>query len=201
MTARGILIGVLGAVAIMATFAFSATDRASAEGSVYVWSIECHPDSGVWYVTDGSARVSQSNINCDESKPGWTFDTRQNTLGDILFLYDGDRVPGTGLRAQEQGNKRPLVATNPPLADGQSYTAFTYKADANNNNRAVRGDDGQCYREQKVGTQWKRSAPYGPWNYQCRNASWNAYYRSLGKPLLPIDSGSFPSWDPPAATN
>ena len=209
MTARGILIGVLGAVAIMATFAFSATDRASAQDSVYVYSISCHPDSGVWYVTDGNSRVSQSNIPCDEAKPGWTFDIRLSNIGEILFVYDGDRVltpitnsagtvTGTALReVNEQGNKRPPA--NQPVADGTDYTVYTYNADANN--RAVRGDDGICYREQRVSGQWKRSAAYGPWAYQCQRASWNAYYRSQGQPLLPPDSGAFPSGNPPAAGN
>ena len=203
MTARVSLIGLLGAVAILATFAFPATDRASAEGVTFTYSVECHADS-YWYVTDGSARVSTSNIPCDEAKPGWTFDW--NNLGDILFLYDGDRttvpvtradgtVTGTAVReVNEQGNKRPPV--NQPVA---STNGIVYTAD--DNNRAVRGDDGNCYREQRVNGQWKRSGVYGPWAYHCQRASWNAYYRSQGEPLRHPVSGTFPSGNPPAAGN
>ena len=198
MTARVNLIGLLGAVAILATFAFPATDRASAEGVTFTYSLECDAASGVWHVAvTNSSPLGYSNIPCDEAKPGWTFDTRQNNLGEILFLYDNDLVPGTGLRAQEQGNKRPPV--NQPVADGTPYTAFTYNADANN--RAVRGDDGNCYREQRVGGQWKRSGSYGNFSNSCRNASWNAYYRSQGEPLINPFSGTFPWWTPPAAGN
>ena len=109
MTARENLIGLLGAVAILATFAFPATDRASAE-ETFSYSLECDAASGVWYVavTNSSPR-GYSTIPCDEAKPGWIFDTRRNTLGDILFLYDGDRDPGSGVLLQEQGNKRPPV--------------------------------------------------------------------------------------------
>ncbi|MCY4571892.1 MAG: hypothetical protein OXF01_03745 [Gemmatimonadetes bacterium] len=193
MTTRVNLIGLLGAVAILATFAFPATDRASAQ-ETFTYSLECDAASGVWYVavTNSSPR-GYSNIPCDEAKPGWTFDTRNTTLGDILFLYDNDPVPGTGLRAQEQGNKRPPVAAQPPLADGTTYTTYTYNADANN--RAVRGDDGECYREQLVNRKWKRSRSYGSSDAACRNASWNAHYRSEGEPLINPDTGTFPqSW-------
>ena len=209
MTARGILIGLLGAVAILATFAFSTADRASAEDAVYNWSIDCHPESNVWYVTDGNFRVTKSDIPCDEAKPGWTFDYDLSNVGGILFLYDGDRttvpvtradgtVIGSTVReVNEQGNTPPPV--NQPLADGTNYTAFTYNADANN--RAVRGDDNQCYREQRISGRWKRSGSYGFGNEACRKASWNAYYRSQGGTLLnPFGSG-YPSGNPPAAGN
>ena len=206
MTARGSLIGLIGALAILAAFAFSTTDRASAQDATWTWSIDCHPESYVWYVTDGSFRVTKSDIPCDEPKPGWTFDW--NNLGDILFLYDGDRttvpvtradgtVTGTTVReVNEQGNTPPPV--NQPLDEGAT-TAYTYNADANN--RAVRGDDGNCYREQRVGGRWKRSGSYGNFTNSCRNASWNAYYRSQGEPLINPASGTFPWWNPPAASN
>ncbi len=212
MTARGSLIGLLGALAILAAFAFSATDRASAQDATWTWSIDCHPESNVWYVTDGSLRVTKSDIPCDEAKPGWTFDW--NNLGDILFLYDGDRttvpvtradgtVTGTTVReVNEQGNTPPPV--NQPLhelADGTN--SFVYSADANN--RAVRGDDGQCYREQRVSSQWKRSGSYGYGigltSQACRKAAWNAYYRSQGQPLLNPFGGGYPAGNPPAAGN
>ena len=143
---------------------------------------------------DDSSPRGYSNIPCDEAKPGWTFDTRQSTLGDILFLYDGDRVPGSSLRAQEQGNKRPPV--NQPVA---STNGIVYTAD--DNNRAVRGDDGNCYREQRVSNQWKRSGSYGSFASSCRYASWNAYYRSQGQPLLNPFTGTYPAGNPPAASS
>ena len=202
MTARGSLIGLIGALAILAAFAFSTTDRASAQDATWTWSIDCHPESYVWYVTDGSFRVTKSDIPCDEPKPGWTFDW--NNLGDILFLYDGDRttvpvtradgtVTGTTVReVNEQGNKRPPVSQ--PL---HTTNAILYEAD--DNNRAVRGADGQCYREQRISGQWKRSAPYGfgtaLTSLPCRKAAWNAHYRSEGEQLINPDTGTFPaSW-------
>ena len=202
MTARRNLIGLLGVFAIMATFAFSTTDRASAQDPTWTYSLECHADSGVWYVTDGNTRVSKSNIPCDEAKPGWTFDTRQSNFGDILFVYDDGSVhtpTGKGpsfLLVWEQGNKPPPV--NQPLherADGTN--SFVYNADANN--RAVRGADGQCYREQRVNGQWKRSGSYGfgtaLTSQSCRRAAWNAHYRSEGEPLRNPHTGTFPaSW-------
>ena len=197
MTARGSLIGLIGALAILAAFAFSTTDRASAQDATWTWSIDCHPESYVWYVTDGSFRVTKSDIPCDEPKPGWTFDW--NNLGDILFLYDGDRttvpvtradgtVTGTTVReVNEQGNTPPPV--NQPLDEGAT-TAYTYNADANN--RAVRGADNQCYREQRISGQWKRSGSYGFGNEACRRASWNAHYRSEGEQLRDPSTGTFP---------
>ena len=74
---------------------------------------------------------------------------------------------------------------------------YSYSADANH--RAVRGPDGNCFREQRIGGYWQRSGPYGTSDEACRRASYNAYYRSQS--LVPLDStaGVFPSGAPPVA--
>ena len=162
----------------------------------------------MWYVSDGYFRNWMSDIPCDEAKPGWVFDW--NNFGEVLFLYDGDHAPtpvlkpdgtqiGTTVRkVHEQGTKRPPV--NQPLAVGTNPVPFTYNADANN--RAVRGADGNCYREQKLTNgKWKRSGSYGSSDEACRRASWNAYYRSQRGTLLNPVSGTFPGGTPPAAGN
>ena len=174
----------------MAAFAFTTGDRAAAE------SVVC--SDGQWVVSGvGSYNPgANSGIPCDESKPGWVFDW--NNPGHIKWVYDGDRVVTpyttegssvvrTAIReVQEQGNTRPPV--NQPRATGES--AYLYQADANN--RAVRGADGQCYREQRIRGQWRRSGAYGATAEACRRASWNAIYRSARLGTLNPISGAFP---------
>ena len=158
------------------------------------YSIQCS-DYGYWYVEgDISGNPgARSSIACDMAKPGWIFEW--NRPGYIKWVYRGDRVvtpytnPGsdvirTRLAPIQGGNARPPV--NQPLADGTHYDAFTYNADANN--RAVRGADGQCYRERRVSGRWQRSTAYrtDPNNYleACHRASWNAHNRWRNLPLV-----------------
>lgn len=197
----GRFIGLLVACAMLATFALSSGDRAGAFGTACI--------DGEWVVTSGTGHVhvnpgSRSGVPCDEPKPGWTFDW--NNPGHIMWVYDGDRVvtpdsnPGssevyTAVReVHEQGNKRPAI--NQPVADETStVTPFTYNAGPDN--RAVRGADGQCYREWLLDGHWRRSAPYGSDAEACRKAGWNAHYRSQGLPLVNPADGTFPSGSPP----
>ncbi len=181
----------------MATFAFATGDRAGAES----FSVQCNSRTGTWYVAGSYNPGSVSDIPCDEAKPGWAFKWGSN--GEIQFLYDGDRVVtpyerGGVIRSTvrpvaEQGNTRPPV--NQPLADGTNHAAFTFQAGPNN--RAVRGSDGNCYREQRIGGQWRRSGSYGADAAACRRASWNAHYRAEGEPLLNPASGTFQGGQPP----
>ena len=172
------------------------------------YSIHCS-DYGYWYVS-GDIRGNpgaRSGIACDMAKPGWIFEW--NRPGYIKWVYRGDRVvtpytnPGsdvirTRLAPIQGGNARPPV--NQPVADGTHYDAFTYNADANN--RAVRGADGQCYRERRVSGRWQRSTAYrtDPNNYleACHWASWNAHNRWRNLPLVyPASITLFPSGPAP----
>ena len=200
MTKRtGTFIGLLAAFAVVAAFAFPTGDRVGAE----TYSVECS-SSGYWYVAGAANPGMVSNVPCDESQPGWIFDW--DNPGHIKFVYDGDRVVTpysnegsnvvrTAVReVQEQGNTRPPV--NQPVADGTNHEAFTFQADPSN--RAVRGADGNCYREARIGGQWRRSGAYGSDAAACRKASWNAHYRSQGLPLVDPAGGTFPAGQPPA---
>ncbi|MXY35537.1 MAG: hypothetical protein F4Y54_01980, partial [Dehalococcoidia bacterium] len=178
-----------------AAFAVTTGDRAAAQ------SVVC---SGGHWVVNGVGSYNpgaNSGIPCDESKPGWIFDW--NNPGHIKWVYDGDRVVTpyttegssvvrTAVReVQEQGNKRPPV--NQPRATDAS--AYLYQADRNN--RAVRGADGQCYREQRISGQWRRSGTYGSTAEACRRAAWNAHYRSQGQPTVNPAGGTFPDGPAP----
>ena len=201
MTKRtGTFIGLLAAFAVVAAFAFPTGDRAGAE----TYSVECSA-SGYWYVAGAANPGMVSDVPCDESKPGWIFDWDAPRDGTIKFVYDGDRVATpyetasgevrTAVReVHEQGNTRPPV--NEPVADGADHEAFTFEADPSN--RAVRGADGNCYREARIGGQWRRSGAYGSDAAACRKASWNAHYRSQGLPLVDPAGGTFPAGQPPA---
>ena len=189
----GKFIGLLAACAVLATFAFTSADRAAA--TTYVYSVECNEASGVWYLKNAYNPGTLSNIPCDEAKPAARFDWVNP--GHIIWVYDGDRavtpvtsgsrVVGTTVReVQEQGNTRPPV--NQPISD---VAASQYYAD--DNNRAIRGTDNHCYREQRINGQWRRSGSYGTEAEACRKARWNANFRSQGQPLVNPVSGTFPS--------
>ena len=155
-----------------------------ADGSSGAWG-------GYWHVTNKFGfGMGDRAIACDMAKPGWASDPDPNRIGHIIWVYD-DRP-----RFWDQGNPPPPV--NQPLADGTPYTAFTYAADASN--RAVRGADGSCYREQRVSGGWERSDPYrtdpNNWMAACQQASWNAYYRSQRLFLIDPAGGTFPSGAP-----
>ena len=197
---NGTLLGLLVAIAALAGSALMGVDRAGAE------SVVC--DDGEW-VAKGRETQSggRSGISCEEAKPAWIFDSAHRTIGHIRFVYDGDRaltyittqggrITGAAYReVWEQGNKRPGV--NQPLADGTEFATFTYIADANN--RAVRGADGQCYREERVNGQWRGSGKYGADAEACHRASWNAYRQSQGLDLINPVGGTFPEDPPPGS--
>ena len=231
MTASRTFIGLLAAFAVLAAFASTSGNRASASVGCSVY--------GTWEVTGSSNPGSISNIPCDQPKPGWV--TSWTNPGHIEFVYDGDRVvaptvnevtrdgtttvtiTGTALtEVQETGATRAPV--NQPVAEGdvvithtidvagedeivtRTLAAFTYIADADN--RAVRGTDGNCYREQRVNGQWQRSVSYGGTGIHdsvataaeaCRRASWNAHKRSQGEPVVDQAEGPFPSGAAPVA--
>ena len=185
MTARVTLTGLLAA------FAFSTEARAAGHSTV------CN--NGYWFVTNmGGLGYVDRKIPCDEPKPGWIFDS--SSRHHIMWVYDGDRVvtpdtnPGSNVvrttvrEVNQQGNTRPPV--NQPVA------SVFYTVPDHPNHRAVRGTDGICYREQRVGGRWQRSTSFGSDNEACRRAAWNAYYRSQGR--SPVDpGGTFPSGSPP----
>ncbi len=137
-------------------------------------------DVGHWAIAGDLAPNprSGSSIPCDMAKPGWTYhDTK---VGHIQFVYT-------------QANPPPPV--NQPVADGTNFPAFTYIADANH--RAVRGADGNYYREERVNGRWQRSISYGADADAGRNASWNAHNRWRGLPMVNPDGGTFPSGPAP----
>ena len=192
--ARRTFIGLFAAFAVLAAFAFTTGDRANAQ------SVVC---SGGHWVVNGVGSYNpgaNSGIPCDQSKPGWIFDG--NNPGHIKWVYDGDRVATpyldssgnvrTAIReVQEQGNKRPPV--NQPRATDTS--AYLYQADRDN--RAVRGANGQCYREQRIRGQWRRSDTYGATAEACRRAAWNAHFRAQGQPTVDPGGGTFPDGPAP----
>ena len=159
------------------------------------FEIQCSPE-GYWQVSNMaySRGFGDRRISCDEPKPGWVFNQDTPEIKDIRWVYDGDVVstptgPTGALvqrEVQEQGNKRPGV--NQP-GDVVYY--------ADENNRAVRGPDYNYYREQLINGKWRRSGSYGYATEAYRKASWNAYYRSQGLPLVNPASGTFPSGLPP----
>ena len=182
----------VAAFALLAAFAFSTGARAESH------SIICN--NGYWFVTnmDGFGYADRK-IPCDERKPGWIFDW--DGPHHIRWVYDGDREvtpyadPGSNVvrtavrEVQAQGNTRPPV--NQPVA------SVFYTVPDSSNHRAVRGTDGLCYREQRVGGRWQRSTSFGSDDDACRRAAWNAYYLSQGR--SPVDhGGTFPSGSPPA---
>ena len=188
---RAVACALAAAFAVLAAFAFSTEARAETYG------ITCN--SGYWFVTNmyGFGYADRS-IPCDEPKPGWIFDS--DGPNHIRWVYDGDRVgtpytnPGSNVvrtavrEVQEQGNTRPRV--NQPVG------SVFYTVPGSSNHRVVRGTDGDCYREQRIRGQWERSNSFGSDDEACRKASWNAYYRSQGLPLLDPVDGTFPSGSP-----
>ena len=191
------LIGLLATLAILATLSIIGGEGVDAGTT----SIECI--QGQWGLKGarGGDPGSNSGIPCDEPKPGWIFGWNSNR---IEWVYDGDRVvtpytiPGSNVvrttirEVQEQGNKRPLV-NQPRATDG---SAFLYQADRDN--RAVRGADGQCYREQRISGQWRRSGAYGDTAEACRRAAWNAHFRAQRQEMVDPAGGTFPDGPAPS---
>lgn len=196
---RGLALIALIALAAFAALLFGGRAGAETHGAACL--------NGYWvHTVDGDLSGypgSRSGIPCDEAKPAWLFSI--HNPGNIVWVYDGDRVPtpytnpGSDVvhlatrEIQPQGNLRPPV--NQPVQE----SSYIFIADANN--RAVRGEDGDCYREQRVNGQWKRSASYGSDNQSCLKARWNAYFRSQDRSLIgadrPADRSLLPVGLPP----
>ena len=151
--------------------------------------------AGYWYVNKlyafgGGDRL----IPCDMNKPGWAFDNRPGVrLGKSRWVYDG--TPGFA----SQGNPKPPV--------DQPVRSVTYIVPGDPDHRAVRGTDGHCYREERGergwGRGWHRSRSYGTSDAACRDAAWNAYYRSQpGHDMVDPAGGTvafFPTSEPVSA--
>ena len=191
-------------IAIGAMAAIADTERADATGGVRYETV-CSP-GGYWTVRGLiDSQQPKGLIRCDVSKPSWIFDLSTVTIGDTKWVYAGDRVltpdcshsdgvcdPPRLIVTISAGAPRPPV--NQPLADGTQYAGFTYTADKDN--RAVRGADGHCYREERIGGQWQRSVSYGTDAEACRRASSQAYHVSVNNRLYASEA-DIPSGTPP----
>ena len=142
---------------------------------------------GYWHVSGlGYFGRGDRLIPCDMAKPAYVFDRRPGRrLGHIRWIFDG--TPGFW----DQGN------LPPPYNQPVQSVSYTVPGDAAH--RAVVGTDGQCYREERDRGRWHRSRSYGSGDAACRNASWNAYYRSQPVYMVDPDGGTFPGGEPPAA--
>ena len=126
-------------------------------------------------------KLDGAAVGVDERTPGVVFDP--NRLGDVVGVYEGDRV-----------GSRPLAGGPPRPLENQRVDEVVYTA--NSSHRAVRGTDGQCYREYRSGGRWLRSGAYGTTAEACRRAAWNAYDRSRNAPLRSVHEPP-PAGDPP----
>ena len=159
------------------SFTLSPRSRTSRE-------VECHWDTGTWYVTNTYSSTRRdghiSDIPCDMAKPAVL-------TGRIPFVWFYNNV-----------NIAPPV--------NQPIESVIYTAPRHPDHRAVLGTDGNCYREERVSGQWRRSVPYGSSvSEDCRKASWNAYNRAfrptmVHRPtMINPDGGTFPDGPAPVA--
>ena len=127
-------------------------------------------DGGYWILIKGGAISSLSDVPCDMAKPAWNFGGTGD--GSIEWVY----------------NK-----ANPEPPANQPVASVIYTQPGQPNHRAVRGDDNNCYREERVRGKWLRSVSYGASDDACRNASWNVYNRwKEGRAMVNPDGGTFP---------
>ena len=134
-------------------------------------------DGGYWFLSQGGALASLSDVPCDMAKPGWLFSEKGD--GSIIWAYS---------------------ETSPEPPVNQPVESVIYTVPGQPNHRAVRGTDGNCYREERVGGKWQRSISYGTDEESCRQASWNAYNRwKAGRAMVNPDGGTFPSGPAPTA--
>ena len=153
-------------------------------------------------------KLDENIVGADEPAPAVAGDLGS---GRYIAVYDGDRVstaycvdasggstlagcpdPAAGTKARSE----PRLVRNapaPPLS-GQPVDAVVYTASVDH--RAVRGTDGQCYREFWSGDTWRRSGAYGATDEACRRAAWNAYDRNRRAPMRMIHEAP-PDGHPP----
>ena len=154
---------------------------------VFTYSVRCsYGDSiasGFWFINDMSAGVGAGFgdrlIPCDMAKPAWI---RHERTGNPIWVYDD--YPGLASR------------TNPPPPRNEPVEEVRYRVPDQPNHRVVVGTDHNCYREELVRGQWRRSNSYGDGvvgsdTVACRNASWNAYYRAQGGSMIDPVGGVF----------
>ena len=138
--------------------------------------VECHWRTGNWYVTNMYGRAGEdSHIPCDTAKPAWRHSSQGNT---IEWFYS---------------DYRPAPPANQPVE------SVIYTVPGEPNHRAVRGTDGEYYREERVSGRWQRSVSYGTDAAAGRNASWNTYNRAVNHAMVNPDGGTFPSGAAPVA--
>lgn len=138
-------------------------------GAAQVLTVDCL--DGIWTLLEGTDQAanpgSSSGIPCTEPLPGWRISEVDNWT--VLWI---------------SGN----------AASSSGHPPFSHHVDANN--RVVRSDDGNCYRERRIDGAWLRSAPYGSSAADCRRAVWNAHYRSQSEPAIePTNEDSTPEED------
>ena len=166
------------AACLLAAALFLLPGAETAEAETY--RIECSTSNfggGYWHVA--TLGYGDRRIACDMNRPAWNF----GAGGGIRWIYDG--TPGF----HDQGNL-------PPPVD-QAVESVTWVVPGDEDHRAVRGTDGQCYREERGERGWPRgwhrSRSYGSLDGDCRNAAWNAYYRSRGLNMVDPAGGTFPT--------
>ena len=132
---------------------------------------------GYWLLRIGGVIASLSDVPCDMAKPGWNFGDEGEDH--IVWRYSEE---------------------NPEPPVNQSVESVIYTAPDQPGHRVVRGDDNNCYREERVRGKWQRSISYGADEESCRQAIWNTYNRwKEGRAMVNPDGGTFPSGPPPAA--
>lgn len=144
-------------------------------------------------------------VTADMPVPGVVGDLQRN---EYYAVYKDERVPtpyciGTDADGSctRVGFTNRLTANNdtategPPV--GERVQGVVYTADVDH--RAVRGEDGNCYREWRVNGRWNRSISYGSDDDACRKVAWNAYYRSQRRDLIGpnLPASAVPSGNPP----
>lgn len=154
-------------------------------------------------------KLDGAYTGADEPAPAVVADLEKN---EYVGVYENDRVqtpycvtasgdptdkgcPDATHGTEVRSELRPVAnAPAGPLA-GQPVAEVVYIADPGH--RAVRGTDGECYREYASGGRWLRSGAYGTTDEACRRAAWNAYDRSRLAPMRLIHEAP-PDGDPPA---
>ena len=198
-----------------------ASDRATADNGLYdcassdPWPggrgqlVRFNYGGYIWYGTGcGVGQVVQdirgNPLSSDMPAPGIS-----KINGVPVGVYEGDRVPTpicvtypggaptiSGCRSPRQPGDptqlrmvlRTTWSTTPqPISDESGSVEYL----ADNDNRVVRTEDGNYYRETRVGNRWLRSTSYGDDETAKQLASWSAHYASergwIGPPPSPTE--------------